>query len=255
MLELMDVTKTFNGVAAVNHVGFQVHPGEVVGYLGPNGAGKSTTVKMMAGLLEQTAGRILCDGHPIMEDFISYKARIGYVPEQGELYTYLTGLEYLQLVGRLRRIPEKLLFDKITGILEVLGLTYEVYLSISGYSKGMKQKVLIAAALLHDPDILLLDEPLSGLDVSSMLILKDLFHLLSEKGKIIIYSSHVLDVVEKVCRRVIILNKGRVVADDSVDRLGHLMECPSLESIFRQLVQQQDTAGASQKIHAFMTAC
>lgn len=255
MLELIDVTKKFNGVAVVNRLGFRVCPGEVVGYLGPNGAGKSTTVKMLAGLLEQNSGRILCDGRPIMEDYVSYKSKIGYVPEQGELYTHLTGLEYLQLVGRLRGIPEALLFTKITGILEVMGLTYEIYLSISGYSKGMKQKVLIAAALLHDPDILLLDEPLSGLDVSTMLILKDLFQLLSNNGKIIIYSSHVLDVVEKVCRRVIILNKGRVVADDSVDGLGHLMKCPSLESIFRQLVQQQDTAGASKKIHAFMTAC
>ncbi len=255
MLELINVTKKFNGVAVVNGVGFRVLPGEIVGYLGPNGAGKSTTVKMIAGLLEQNSGEILFRGVPIIKDFLSYKARVGYVPEQGELYTHLTGLEYLLLVGRLRGIPEQLLFTKISGILEVLGMTYEMYLSISGYSKGMKQKILIAAALLHDPDLLLLDEPLSGLDVSTMLIIKDLFLLLSGNGKTIVYSSHVLDVVEKVCSRVIILNKGKVVADDSVDRLGHLMRCPSLEAIFRQLVQQQDTVEASKKIHALMSAC
>jgi ABC-2 type transport system ATP-binding protein len=241
MLELRGITKKFNNVAVVNDVSFRLEAGEILGYLGPNGAGKSTTVRMLAGLLEQSCGQILFNGRDIDGDLIGYKKRIGYVPEHGELYSYLSGLEYLQLVGRLRQIPEIPLNRKIGGILEQMGLTVEMHLAISGYSKGMKQKILIAAALLHDPDILLLDEPLSGLDISTTLVLKDLFGLLAQKGKIIIYSSHILEVVEKICSRVIILNRGKIVADDSVNHLSELMRLPSLESIFRELVRQTDT--------------
>lgn len=252
MLELKDVTKEFNNIPVVNNVSFTVRPGEILGYLGPNGAGKTTTVRMMAGLLEPNSGHIVYDGVDIDMDLISYKSRLGYVPEHGELYPHLSGLEYLQLVGRLRQIPEDLLNRKIDLILGRLGLSVEMYLSISGYSKGMKQKILIAAALLHDPEILILDEPLSGLDVSTTLVLKELFRLFSEKGKIIIYSSHILEVVEKICNRVIILNRGKVLADDSVDHLSELMRLPSLESIFRELVRQTNTQLYSRQIADLM---
>ena len=254
MLELREVTKKYNNVPVVKKVSFRINPGEILGYLGPNGAGKSTTVKMLAGLLEPNSGKIYLEGNRVDTQTIQYKKRIGYMPEQCDLYEHLSGEEYLQLVGRLRRIPEKSLEKRINGLMEQLGLSVNMILPISSYSKGMKQKVLIAAALMHDPDILLLDEPLSGLDFSTSLVFKDILKGLADMGKIVIYSSHILEVVERICTRVIIINKGTIVADDSVQRLRHLMALPSLESIFKELVQQEDTAETARSIISFMHA-
>jgi len=248
MLELRRITKKYNNVPVVRGVDFTVKPGEILGYLGPNGAGKTTTVKMTAGLLEPTSGHILFNNKNISQDLVEYKARIGYVPEQSELYPHLTGLEYLQLVGRLRLMPEDNLNKKIEGLMNQFGLSVDMHLPISNYSKGMRQKVLIAAALVHNPDILLLDEPLSGLDITTTLVFKDILNQLAEMGKIILYSSHILEVVEKVCQRVIIINKGTIVADDSVQKLRTLMKLPALESIFKQLVQQEDTEKSARNI-------
>jgi ABC-2 type transport system ATP-binding protein len=248
MLELRNITKKYNNIAVVKRVNFRVSAGEVVGYLGPNGAGKTTTVKMLAGLVEPTEGSIYLEGNNINDDLVAYKERIAYVPEQSELYSHLSGLEYMQLVGRLRRMPEETLGEKIEALMEQLGLGVDMHLPISNYSKGMRQKVLIAAALLHNPDILLLDEPLSGLDVATSLVFKDILAQLARMGKLIIYSSHILEVVEKLCSRVIIINKGTIVADDSVRQLSSLMQLPSLESIFKELVQQEDTEESARKI-------
>ena len=252
MLELKQITKKYNNVSVVKGVSFCAKPGEIVGYLGPNGAGKSTTVKILAGLLEQTAGKIFLDGKDIDRDIIGYKHKIGYVPEQSELYPHLTGREYLQLVGRLRQIQENILDNKINGLMEQFGLSVDMYLPISNYSRGMRQKILIAAALLHNPDLLLLDEPLSGLDISTTLVFKDILAQLSRMGKIIIFSSHILEVVEKICHRVIIINKGEIIADDSVQQLSTLMKLPSLESIFKQLTHQEDTRKTAAHIISLM---
>ncbi len=248
MLELKNVTKKYNNIPVVKKVSFSIKPGEILGYLGPNGAGKTTTVKMLAGLLEPNEGFIYFNGKKITDDMVAYKEKLGYVPEQSELYPHLSGLEYLQLVGRLRRIREESLNKKIDGLMEQFGLSVDMHLPISNYSKGMRQKVLIASALLHNPDILLLDEPLVGLDVSTTLVLKDILTQLAKMGKTIVYSSHILEVVEKLCSRVIIINKGTIVADDSVQKLSALMQLPSLESIFKELVQQEDTEKSAKKI-------
>ena len=248
MLELKNVTKKYNNIPVVKRVSFNIKPGEILGYLGPNGAGKTTTVKMLAGLLEPNEGFIYFNGEKITDDMVTYKEKLGYVPEQSELYPHLSGMEYLQLVGRLRRIREESLNKKIEGLMEQFGLSVDMHLPISNYSKGMRQKVLIASALLHNPDILLLDEPLVGLDVSTTLVLKDILTQLAKMGKTIIYSSHVLEVVEKLCNRVIIINKGTIVADDSVQQLSALMQLPSLESIFKELVQQEDTEKSAKEI-------
>jgi ABC-2 type transport system ATP-binding protein len=248
VLELRAITKKYNQIAVVKQVSFTVKPGEILGYLGPNGAGKTTTVKMLAGLVTPTSGQIYLDGWEIDPASVDYKKRIGYLPEQSDLYSHLSGQEYLQLVGRLRHIPEETLEKKIDGLMDQLGLGVDMHLPIASYSKGMKQKILVSAALLHNPDVLLLDEPLSGLDVSTTLVFKDILKRLAEMGKIVIYSSHILEVVEKVCTRVIIIDKGNIVADDSVARLSRLMELPSLESIFKELVQQQDTAKMAEDI-------
>ncbi len=252
MLELKKITRKYNNIAVVKSVSFCAKPGEILGYLGPNGAGKTTTVKMLAGLLEPTSGKIFLNGKEMDSDIIDYKRKIGYIPEQSEIYPHLTGREYLQLTGRLRQIQEKILEKKINGLMEQVGLSIDMHLPISNYSKGMRQKVLIAAALLHDPDILLLDEPLSGLDISTTLVFKDILSQLAKMGKIIIYSSHILEVVEKICDRVIIIDRGEIVADDSVRKLSTLMKLPSLESIFKELVQQEDTEETAARIISLM---
>ncbi|MBM3293930.1 MAG: ABC transporter ATP-binding protein [Candidatus Aminicenantes bacterium] len=188
MLELREVTKKYNVFPAVDRVSFAVRPGEVLGYLGPNGAGKSTTIKILAGLIEPTSGVIFFGGRDIRKDLLAYKSRLGYVPEQSEIYPHLSGLEYLLLVGRLRGLPEARLLQKARAFLRVFDLDGDRDTAVGAYSKGMRQKILISAALLHDPEILLLDEPLSGLDVTTSLILRDLVRRLAAERKIIIYA-------------------------------------------------------------------
>jgi ABC-2 type transport system ATP-binding protein len=241
MLEVCRLYKTYSGVSVLNGVSFNLEPGQVTGYLGPNGAGKSTTVKILTGLLQPSEGHVLWKGQDISRCLVDYKARLGYVPEEPLVYPFLTGREYLQLVGRLRRIPEKVLDEKIAALLNLFSLDRSRHCALSSYSKGMQQKVLLAAALLHDPDLLILDEPLSGLDVTSSLIVRNLIHSLAREGKIILFSSHILEMVEKICTRVMILCRGSLVADDSAERLRELMHLSSLEDVFSQLVIREDT--------------
>jgi ABC-2 type transport system ATP-binding protein len=244
MLEVKNLTKKFNNIPVVNEVNFIVKPGDILGYLGPNGAGKSTTVKMITGLLQPTRGEIYYNGEKIDGDNIDFKRKIGYVPEQSYLYSHLSAFEYLQLVGRLHDIPEHTLEEKISALLEEFKLSDTMHISLSSFSKGMIQKVMITAALMHNPDILILDEPLTGLDVSATFVFKGLLSRMAQAGKIVIYSSHILDVVEKICNRVIIINEGKIVADDSVKGLIKLMKLSSLESVFKELVQQDDSISA-----------
>lgn len=241
MLSIEHLSKRYRGIPAVDDVSFTLAAGEIVGYLGPNGSGKSTTVKIITGLLDPSDGRVLFEGHDIRQNMTGFRAVLGYVPEEAHVYTHLSGLEYLQLVGRLRGIEERPLESKANRLLELLGLQSWRHSSISAYSKGMKQRVLIAAALMHNPRLLIFDEPLSGLDVVSARLFKDLLVELSAQGKAVLYISHVLEVVEQVCDRVIVLAKGRVLADAPPSDLTRLMKLPSLESVFAELVQQQDT--------------
>lgn len=241
MLELRNVSKSYRGIPAVEDVTFLLHAGEVLGYLGPNGSGKSTTVKMVIGLIKPTQGHVFFAGKNIHDDLPAFRAQLGYVPEEAQVYTHLSGLEYLQLVGRLRGMDERLIERKAHDLLSLLGLEAAQYSSLTDYSKGMKQRVLIAAALLHDPELIVFDEPLSGLDAMSARLFKDLLLLLAKDGKAILYISHVLEVVEQVCYRVIVLSNGKVVADAAPRELTRLMELPTLESVFAQLVRQTDT--------------
>jgi len=235
-------------VPVVNEVSFSIKPSEVTGYLGPNGSGKSTTVKMLTGLVEPSQGEILFDGMDVRRDLIGFKRRLGYVPEEAHVYPSLTGMEYLQLTGRLRELPEHIVNEKATELLRLFSLYLHRHAPLASYSKGMKQRVLISAALVHDPDILIFDEPLSGLDVSSALLFKHLVAELAARGKIILYISHVLEVVERICAKVIIIYKGQVKAEDTVGHLRDLMHLPSLEEIFTQLVQHEDMEAVAKDI-------
>jgi len=248
MLELRSVTKRFPGAIAVDNVSFSAHPGEITGYLGPNGSGKSTTMKMVTGLIEMSSGEILFDGVPIQSDLLAYKRRMGYVPEEPHLYTHLSGLEYLTMVGQLRGLPAKPAANCIDGLLRLFSLHGDRHSAISNYSKGMRQKVLLSAALLHNPDLILLDEPFSGLDVGTALVLRSLIQELAARGKVVLFSSHELETVERVSSRVVILHRGKIVADDSIERLRTLMALPTLEDIFSQLAVEQDTGGISREI-------
>lgn len=241
-LELRAVTKKFTGLVAVNSVSFTARPGEVTGYLGPNGSGKSTTMKMITGLIEPSSGEIFFDGRPIRHDLLAFKRRLGYIPEEPYLYSHLSGLEYLVMVAQLRDLPSKPANARIEGLLRMLGLGGDRHVPMSSYSKGMRQKVLLSAALLHNPDLILLDEPFSGLDVGTSLVLRSLIEELAARGKVILFSSHELDTVERVSRHVVILHRGKVVADDSIDGLRGLMSLPTLEEIFRQLAVEQNTS-------------
>jgi len=240
MLDVRDVTKRYGGLVAVNHVSFAVKPGEVLGYLGPNGSGKSTTVKMLVGLMPPTHGKILLDGADIQEDLVAYKRQVGYVPEEAHVYSYLTGAEYLRLSGRLRGLAEGPLEQKINSFLRLFSLDADYHAPLASFSKGMRQKILLSAALLHNPRIVVLDEPVSGLDVSAALVMRTVVKTLAAERRIIFYSSHELETIEKISTRVIILRSGKVVADDSAEDLRELMQLPSLEDVFAQLAVREN---------------
>jgi ABC-2 type transport system ATP-binding protein len=248
MLEARALVKRFGGVRAVDEVSFTVGPSEVLGYLGPNGSGKTTTVNLLVGLIQPTRGHVCFDGRDIWDDIVGYRRRVGYVPEEPNLYPYLTGREYLELVGRLRSLPAGALNRKITALLGLFSLEPDSHSPLSSYSKGMRQKVLICAALLHNPDLLVFDEPMSGLDAASAVIFRHLIKALARTGKMVLYSSHELDTVERVSDRVVVLHQGRMVAHDSVERLRELMQLESLEEIFSELVFTEDPQAVAGRI-------
>jgi ABC-2 type transport system ATP-binding protein len=254
-LEAKNLTKCYySSVPAVSNLTFSLQEGEVLGFLGPNGSGKSTTVKMLTGLLEPTQGHVISRGVRIQSDLVRYRSRLGYVPEEPELYPFLSGREYLELVGTLRGLPRKSLENKIGAMLELFSLTPHRHSSIGSYSKGMRQRILLIAALLHDPSLLILDEPLSGLDVTSAMIVKNLIKTLGENGKAILYCSHVLEVVEKVCSTVIVLRKGKTIAYGPPAELIKTAGKSSLEHAFAHLVEGGDAAQTARDVAAVMKA-
>jgi ABC-2 type transport system ATP-binding protein len=240
VLKVDGLTKRYGALTAIRDLSFTVQPGEVLGLLGPNGSGKSTTVKILTGLLQPTSGDVLLDGRDALADLPAYKAQIGYVPEEPHLYSYLTGPEYLRLVGRLRQLPDDVLDTKIDSFLQLLGIYDDRYQTLSSYSKGMRQKILIAAAVLHDPRIVVLDEPFSGLDVTAARVLKAFVRAIAADGKMVVFSSHVLEVVEQVCSRVVILKEGHIVGHDSVANLRATLALPSLDAVFATLTVEEN---------------
>jgi len=235
IVEFDQVVFSYGAAQVLHGISFCLARGEIVGLLGPNGAGKSTTIKIIAGINAPGGGRVSVAGLPLPERAIDVKQRIGYVPEAAMLFDSLTGQEFLELCGRLHGVEEDTLQTRIAGILETFGLSSDRVRRLDGYSKGMRQKILIAAALLHNPDLVLLDEPLSGLDVNAAILVKDLLAALAAEGKTIVYSSHVLDVVEKICDRVLIIHEGRLIADGTAEGLKESTKQATLEDVFREL--------------------
>jgi len=240
LIELRNLTRLYGDLAAVNQVSFSVPRGQILGYLGPNGAGKTTTVKMLTGIIHPTDGSARICGFDIQKDSLEVKRRIGYVPESGAVYQSLSPLEYLMVIGRLYHIPDQAISRRIDEFATFFQIGDHLSMRMTGFSKGMKQKVVIAAALLHNPEVLFLDEPLNGLDANTALQIKKLLRELSAAGKTIFYCSHILDVVENLCDRVIIVNKGRVTADGSVKNLKEMTQRSSLEDVFADLTLEGD---------------
>jgi ABC-2 type transport system ATP-binding protein len=248
MLTVDEIWKSYRGVTAVRGLTLQARPGTVIGLLGPNGSGKSTTVRMIVGLLRPNRGCIRWCGVDIQQQLLAYQQIVGYVPEEPRLYMYLSAAEYLELVGGLRGIPRAILASRIDRYLELFGLDTDRHAPLSAFSKGMRQKVLIAAALIHDPQLIVLDEPDSGLDVAAALVLRSLVLTLAARGKAIIYSSHVLDAVERVCRDVIIIRRGSAIASSSVTNLRELTEATTLEEAFATVAVEQDVAALGREL-------
>jgi ABC-2 type transport system ATP-binding protein len=251
MLEAVQLSKRYSSIPAVQNLSFTLRPGQVLGCLGPNGSGKSTTVKMLTGLLEPSQGVVRFNHGNIQHDLQAYRRVLGYVPEEAHLYPYLSGWEYLEMIATLRGMPLNQIKSKIDCLLELFSLHPHRHASIATYSKGMRQRILLIAALMHNPQIFIFDEPLSGLDVTSALIFKNLVQELGRSGKLVFYCSHVLEVVEKVCTDVLILRKGTVIAQDSVVNIGQILG-QSLESTFLHFVDDVDTMTVARDIVGVM---
>ena len=239
MIRVSHLTKKYGTSTAVDDISFEVPAGQIVGYLGPNGAGKSTTLKMLVGLVEPTAGDISVAGYDAATELLELKKRIGYVPEDAQLFESLTLSEHLQLIGRLYHVEEALITKKILEFVRLFDLASHAQEKISSFSQGMRQKLLIMSALLHNPDVLLFDEPFTNLDVTTVAFMKTMLQRLAEAGKTILYCTHILEVAETLCPRIMIINEGRLIADANVDELRRMTSQTELAQIFTQLT---DTA-------------
>ncbi len=216
-------------------INLEIYPGQIIGYIGPNGAGKSTTVKIMLGILNSYNGEVKIFGQDISKNSIDYKRKIGYVPETAEIYENLTAYEYLTFLGEVYDMEFEVVNEKAKKLMSLFNIEGSYHSRIASYSKGMKQKLLIIASLIHNPDILFLDEPLSGLDANSVMVLKEILAQLASKGKTIFYSSHIMEIVEKISHRILLLNDGMIVADGTFEELKEKNKEGSLEGIFNQL--------------------
>jgi len=249
-----NVVFRYDGAEVLHGLTFGFDRGEIVGLLGPNGAGKTTTLKIIAGILAPGGGTVSVCGLPMPGQAPAVKQRIGYVPEAAALFESLTGQEFLELSGRLHEVEEETLQARIRALLETFDLASDRVSRLDAYSKGMRQKILIAAALLHNPELVLLDEPLSGLDVNAAMMIKDVLAALAAEGKTILYSSHVLDVVEKICTRAIIIDQGNLIADGTPEQLKSAAHQSTLEDVFRSLTHSDGIeAGVSRIVAALRT--
>src|SRR5271165_5487342 len=237
MISVQHLTKMYGPQAAVAGLSFDIPAGQIVGFLGPNGAGKSTTLKMLTGMITPTAGSATICGYDLVGQTIEVKRRVGFVPESGAVFESLTGLEYLEMVAALYAIPQEAALARIRQFIAFFDLSFETLTDklLGAYSKGMRRKVVITSALLHNPPVVFFDEPLDGLDANAAVGFKALIQTLAREGKTIVYSSHILDVVERVCDRVIIIDKGRMLLDGRPDELVAAHGTGTLEKLFTQL--------------------
>lgn len=239
IISISHLEKWYGTKQILKGINLDIYPGQVIGYIGPNGAGKSTTVKILTGLIDDFKGEVRIAGIDLREDPLAVKAQIGYVPENAELYDVLTPIEYLDFVGKLYGMEEETIATRVMKLLQAFGLEENARQRMDSFSKGMKQKVLLISGIVHNPQIIILDEPLSGLDANAVITVKELIALLAKEGKTIFYCSHMMDVVEKVSDRIMLINQGTIVADGTFEQLK-AEHGDSLERIFSKLTGKED---------------
>jgi ABC-2 type transport system ATP-binding protein len=251
MILTENLSREYGEKVAVSGLNLRIEPGEILGFLGPNGAGKSTTVKILTGMIRPTSGRAVVAGFDVVEQPIEVKKRIGYVPETAALYDGLTAAEYLELIACLHHLDGQTAAARSGELLDLFGLAVDQHQRLNEFSKGMRQKVLIAAALIHRPDVLFLDEPLDGLDANAAMVVKEVLKRLAAQGRTILFCSHILDVVERMCTRIVIINGGKQIADGTAEQIRQTTGTATLEEAFSRLTGVRDVARVASE---FITA-
>jgi ABC-2 type transport system ATP-binding protein len=240
MIDVRGLSRSYGATLAVDNLSLQAAPGEIVGFLGPNGAGKSTTVKVITGLIRPDSGTVTVCGFDVVRQPLEVKKRLGYVPETAAIYESLSALEYLELIACLHHLDPEPARVRRRELLELFGLSAQAGQRLGEFSKGMRQKVVLAAALIHRPDVLVLDEPLDGLDANTAMVVKELLRKLADQGKAILFSSHILEVVERMCTRIVIINHGRVVTSGTAADIRAAAGAATLEEAFSRLTGVRD---------------
>lgn len=247
IIQIRNLSKSYDAKQVLKNLSIDIYPGQVIGYIGPNGAGKSTTVKILTGLIPDFSGEVIVNGFSMADKPLEIKKLIGYVPENAEIYDVLTPMEYLDFIGKLYGMDEAHLRDRTRRLLMAFGLGSNADDRMDTFSKGMKQKVLLIAGIIHNPRIIILDEPLSGLDANAVIMIKELITRLSKEGKTIFYCSHMMDIVEKVADRIMLINKGEIIADGTFESLKQ-NHSDTLERIFSKLTGREDSAAETDAI-------
>ncbi|MGN6178184.1 MAG: ABC transporter ATP-binding protein [Mucilaginibacter sp.] len=247
LIQIRDLRKSYGEKEVLKGINLDIYPGQVIGYIGPNGAGKSTTVKILTGLIPDFRGEVIVDGISMAQDALGIKKLIGYVPENAEIYDVLTPTEYLDFIGKLYGMEENALQERAQKLLIAFGLGTNMNDRMDTFSKGMKQKVLLISGIINNPKIIVLDEPLSGLDANAVIMIKELIVRLSQEGKTIFYCSHMMDVVEKVSDRILLINKGEIIADGTFESLKQ-NHSDTLERIFSKLTGREDQSSETDAI-------
>lgn len=252
IISIKGLRKQYGDKTVLNNINLEVAPGQIIGYIGPNGAGKSTTVKILTGIIQDYDGDVTVLGKNLRENVLEVKSKVGYIPELAELYDLLTPREYLMFIGKLYKLDDQVIEDRATRMLTSFGLIGNIDQRMDSFSKGMRQKVLITSGLLHNPSIVFMDEPLSGLDANAVILVKELLQALKQEGKTIFYCSHMMDVVEKVSDRIILINNGTIIADGTIEELRQ-GNSDTLEQIFSRLTSNGDFVQRADDLAAAMS--
>jgi ABC-2 type transport system ATP-binding protein len=247
LIQIRNLSKSYGSKQVLKNLTLDIYPGQVIGYIGPNGAGKSTTVKILTGLIPDFEGEVIVNGINMANNPLEIKKLCGYVPENAEIYDVLSPMEYLDFVGKLYGMEESALHQRAKKLLTAFGLAPNIDDRMDTFSKGMKQKVLLISGIIHNPKIIILDEPLSGLDANAVIMIKELIMRLSQEGKTIFYCSHMMDVVEKVSDRILLINKGEIIADGTFESLKQ-NHGDTLERVFSKLTGREDQANEADAI-------
>lgn len=235
IIRVKNLQKSYGSNRVLHGIDLEVEAGQIIGYIGGNGAGKSTTIRILAGLDSNFEGDVEVLGFDVRKDPLEVKKRIGYIPEAADIYEVLTPKEFYELVGGLQGLPWETTKKRAERLQLLLNLKYTSGQRIDSFSKGMKQKVLLISGLLHDPDLIFLDEPLAGLDATSVIRVKELLQNLTERGKTIFYSSHIMEVVQKISDKIVLLNNGKIVANGTFAEINQQAKSGSLETLFSEL--------------------